>query len=221
MIFKIGGLAERIPEMNTGFKNKALNTALAAAATGVIFGGPVHAATVVAPITALQTESGQEFNLSLTDLLPSDGNGGTLTITAHGDYEDDELAKRQNETLSLALEGTVIAPILGSFNSSAPGAGAVGPFDYFTQIRANLEVEFQRTFTLTGAFLDSLLADGTVNIFLDLGDDVNIIDSNSKVDIVLTYNDTAGIAPVPLPASALLLLSGLAGFGLMHRRKAS
>ncbi len=38
-------------------------------------------------------------------------------------------------------------------------------------------------------------------------------------DEFLAYNFT--VAPIPLPASSLLLLGGLAGFGLMRRRKRS
>lgn len=199
--------------------NIGLKTAFTSSATMLVLSGAAAAATIVAPTNALQVVAGEDISLTLSGLAQSDGTGGTLSVFARGDYEDSNSAKRPGESLSVDVEGTLLAAQLGSFDPSNPGVGVGGPFDFFIQIQPNLEVEFQRTFALSGAFLDALLADGTVNVLLDLGDDVNIINSNSRVNIVLKYEEALEISPVPLPAGMPLLLAGLAGMGLLRRGK--
>lgn len=200
--------------------NIGLKTALTTIVTFLALSAAATAATIVAPTNALQVLSGEDISLSLTGLPGSDGTGGTLSVYARGDYEDSNPAKRPGESLSVDVEGTILSSQLGSFDPNDLGVGVGGPFDFFNQIRPNLEVEFQRTFTLSGAFLDALLADGTVNVLLNLGDDVNVINADSRVNIVLKYQEAIELSPVPLPAGMPLLLVGLTGLGLLARRKA-
>ena len=193
-------------------------------------------ATVTVQKAGTQTVAGQNFDMSLSGLAPSDGTGGVLSVYARGDYEDENLTKRMGKSLSVRTEGYVLSMQLGSFHPDAPGIGIGGPFDFFRQIHRNTEVEFQRSFALSGDFLDLMLADATFKILLDLG--IEVLTINAQSQVVVTLNYTAGpsqmkpvtpvtaeqtnastVSPVPVPATLPLLLGGLAGLTVFSRRK--
>jgi hypothetical protein len=174
------------------------------------------AATVSATTSEPQTVEGQDFALSLAGLAPSDGTGGTFSLYARGDYQDNENFY-MTEFLDLDLEGLFSAGPIGAFNSDNGNPGLGGPFDLFNEYSTNTDVDFQRTFALEGALLDTLLADGQLDAMISLSDDVGLFGPSPQVGITLTYS--TAMAAVPLPASLPLLLGGFAGFGLMRRRK--
>lgn len=184
--------------------------ALAGLATGA------SAASIGVTETQAQTSEGQNFLFSFAGLAASDGNGGTLVISARGDYE--EVAPLGGEAMSVDAEGQFSVAQLGGFDGNNTGVGLGGPFDSFEQFSAFTDVAFTRTFNLSGTILDALLADGTINVAIDLTDGVDIFDSNSAVTVSVNY-DTVDTPTVPLPAGMPLLLAGLGGLAMMRRRK--
>jgi hypothetical protein len=170
-----------------------------------------NAALVTLNSTQNQTVSGENFNFNFTGLAASDGTGGTFVLHAQGDYDGGS-----NETLAWDIDGLLSQSAVGGFINGTGGLG--GPFDFATVFQPLGNIEFQRTYAISAAVLNSILADGMLNIFIDLASSVNLFNPPNFVEVTLSYN--TGVSNVPVPAALFMFAPALLGFlGLRRRTK--
>ena len=163
-----------------------------------------------------QTSSPETMNFSFGGLAASDGSGGQLILHARGDYDDGGSAA-VDESLSWNAEGLIGATGVGNCNGTSCQGG---PFDFVTSHQSLGNVEFQRTYNLSGALLDALIGDGALDITVMISSDVGFFEPPNYVEWTLNYNTADGNV-VPLPAGLPMLLTALVGFGYLRRRKSA
>lgn len=181
---------------------------LAALGALAAMAGAASAAPVTRTDLQTQTVAGQNFNFVFSGLAASDGTGGTLVLRAQGDYDGGAA-----ETLAWDAEGVVGAAAVGGFVAGMNGVG--GPFDFANVFQGGGNIEFQRTYNLSALELDTLLADGTLSIFVDLASTVGLFQAPNFVEFTLSYNSSE----IPVPAALPLFAAGLAGFGALRRKR--
>lgn len=162
----------------------------------------------------LQTVNSQDFVFNFGSTPASDGNGGTFIIHARGDY-----GMLSTEVLEWDVEGVVSAGPLGAFPDvlgPAPNYGGVGgPFD--SVIIHSLgpdDYEFTRSYSISSGDLQTILADSSVMVSVDLDVDVSNLNEFSFVEVTLEY------MAIPEPSTAALSVAGLMmGTGLLRRKR--
>lgn len=197
--------------------------ALGATVLLTVAAGSANAVPVVVTDTQYQAvlTTPQLFNFSFTGLAPSDGTGGTFTVHARGD-----LGAQSTENITWTLETGGLAAGLHSQSlgqCANTGVCTQGAPLTATVWRVDADFEFTKTYVLSGAELNALLADGTIGVSVQQGSSVNSPDVLAQpfVQITFAYNTAAG-GEVPLPAALPMFVAGaglIGGLGLRRRRR--
>lgn len=176
-----------------------LKKLFAAAVVALAATGASQAATVYASSVTFADQNG-------TIVPPARSNTANALGAADGKF------------YSLGLGGSII---LG-FSQTVWGAGSVVEITNLPRSRYIESAIFSTsmdgvTWTTLGEYsnkVTTLYAGATKFLFLKLEDTSPIVAGRDGYDI-----DAIGFTPVPVPAAGLLLAGGLAGLGLMKRRK--
>lgn len=175
-------------------------------------------AAVVLNDSQTSTTAGENFNFNFLAQPASDGNGGSLVFRATGDFvHSRSIGGPGYEAFTWNIEGIISGGPLGSFVSSDDvniDSSEGGTFDFVNYSGGIGFIDFQKTYALDGYTLDSILSDGNINLFVDLGDGVS--GAGNGIEVSLTYNQ---VSNVPLPAAVWLFGSGLIGLASVARRK--
>ena len=196
-------------------------TSLLACAAVLGMAGAASATTVT--LSETLTSQGQDMQFLFTGLGASNGTGATLTLATTGTGRRGTLGfdlsgafPGEDEYFTVSFEGAS----QGSYScggSSSNGSTAISgatdnSFNYNDCV-------FSLELAIAAADFDSLIADGTFDLGVDFGAHVSTFGHRDVLSATLSYADIADIAPVPLPASGLLLLAGLGGVAALKRRK--
>lgn len=168
---------------------------LALAATSI---AAAPASAVVLSASALQSTDGELFDFDLGP-APANIGGGSFTITARGDYS---VGFPTIEFLDLSVESL-------NFPGLAPANA-----DSFTEFNFD-DVQWTRTFALSASEVAALVANGSVDVIVNLSDNVaNFFPGTDGVRVELSYDEAA------VPAPAALALFGIGALALGLRRRA-
>ena len=151
-----------------------------------------------------QTVSGQLFDFEFDPVELSDGTDGILTIYAMGDY-----FAKSNESLDVVVDDA-----WGMYNITDDDVKILSGYDEVTKKWSDSVewITYAGEWVIPGDILQSITADGTVVVEVDLYDGVQLIDPDSFVQVTLTYD------AVPIPSAILLLGGGLLGMLGIRRR---
>ena len=168
------------------------------AAIVVAFSSSAFADTITRSGT--QTSTGQNFSWTF-GVTPSGYTPGTLVIEGYGDYN------ATNEYLSVRVDGNNLGTINPSYPSSSLSVQSID---------SNFR-RFTKTYNLSPGFMNSITANGYVNIYLDLSSSVHTLGRRPWVRATLSWNN--GGEPVPEPSTFALLGAGGLAFGWYRRRR--
>ena len=153
------------------------------------------------------TTFGETFTFTEAAPIPS-LSGGVFTIMAQGDYDWGDPLEYLDWNIDGIISGTTWGP-------------AYSPQFYDSTAPAN-NVSWFQTVAISTAFMDSILADKSFTVTITNSNNVEAVQGTDFVSYTLQYFDasTSG-APVPEPATMLLLGAGLIGIAGLKRKAAS
>lgn len=149
---------------------------------------------------------GRGPNIAFDNLVtPTTTTGdATFTFSVRGDLD------ATNENVLVSIDGFSLGRALDAdpSNDSFDFAGDNGS--------PNTDVHTGSA-TISNAVIATLINDGFLNLFFDFSSTVNFAGSVNELYGSITFDSS--VAPVPLPASSVMLGLGLLGLGGLRRRK--
>ena len=189
--------------------------ALALALGTIAFTTPAVVSAATLSGSAPQTSDSQDFVFNFA-AEQSNGTAGVLTINARGDY-----GRLSSEVLTFDIDGVVSGGPFGAFPDvlgPGPDFGGVGGAFESVVIHSTSpdDYEFTKKITISGADMLAITSDNFLSISLFTGSGVTNLNNLSFVSVELDYGT---VAPIPLPAASIPLLTALGGLALMRRRR--
>lgn len=161
------------------------------------------------------TVDGQSLAFDFVGLGASDGTGGTLSIATGVSLGEDgsegvdiDASFGEVELFDLAFGGTS----LGAYSCGSPAGATAIPN---ATVTSTVNCVFSLDVDLDASLLTSAVADGSTSVVVDFSDAVRGFAAGDEIVATLTYGE---VAPIPLPASGLLLAGALGMLGLRRRR---
>lgn len=205
-------------------------------------GSPV---SVVDSLTSIRPRNSSDYTIPLTGLSnrfdTSLGTLNSVTLRFDGKFSTDTKLIGQRRTLAASTaEGEATHNVSVAIGNSPTNTATIGADNFSTTVTCfrnrgihNLctdvsertrDLSFETTFNATDWMaLESLTSVRfflTQNIRADVirGERMETLGAFDGGNITTSFNFTPPIAPVPLPASGMLLFAGLGGFALLRRR---
>lgn len=195
---------------------KAFKAAVTAGAITLAAGAAQAAPVTVEQIGTL-TSIGQDFTFTFSGISNFIG-GAVVTITTLGgatpglDLSGAFTGEDENfEVLFDSISQGFFSCGGPSNNGSTAIPGAVDNSFNFN------DCAFSLPLAIDAATFASLAGDGALDVGVFFGDQVSFVEHLDQFKVSLSYETT--VAPVPLPASALMLGAGLLGLGAVARRR--
>jgi hypothetical protein len=203
----------------------------AAAVAATFIGASAQAATVLESVTQTMTQDGEELVFDFTGLPTPALSSVFVTIGSSGNMGDADsgfdlrnTAPRVAEFFQVSFDG-VLQP--GNWScTSVTDAAANGTTSISTSgnwmaaTGSNEFCFFSLILEIDGPTFNSFAQDGALSVAVDFADSVNGTSGDNANDAKhLTASLSYEIAPVPLPASGLLLLAAIGGGLALRRRK--
>lgn len=146
--------------------------------------------------SADQTEDGQKFTFTFSDVPRSDGTKGTLKVHVRGDFT----VGNEDEYLSWSVEGVA--------SGTALPEGT--PADPVIDRTKDHNVEWYDVFTISGNRMVDITADNQVEI---------TVDYSKAVSKHSFYNEFASVELTYVPEPATLFLLGAGSLLFLRRRR--
>lgn len=183
--------------MNTLKKLAILLASIAPVALGTA--GTASAATLVS--SQVQTVDGQNFNFQWTG-VPAPTGAGTLTFLIRGDFSGNFPG---NESYDFNLENVLTGTNLGLNTGTLVQ-------DYGFDDR-----KFTQSFALSLSQLQTLTADGKIDLFVDYAFGVSAtLPAAPSITATIDYVSTSA---VPEPSTWAMMMAGFGAVGFALRRK--
>ena len=188
------------------------------AAALLVLTGSAHATTVINFGPTSDDSDGP--TIAFNNLVTPTGIVGdaTISVTLNGDLN------LSSEFVDITLDGFSLGRVLNDDESD-------DPFNFPNGDDVAAGVNTTGTATIANVDFATLIVDGFLNLVFDFSDNVNCCGAVNHLSGFISFEeanppiidgpiDQVDVSAVPLPASALLLIGGLAGLGAAGRRKA-
>ena len=194
-----------------------IRSGAATAAVVAILAAPVSA-LVVQSQSGIMTSEGQDFAFDFSGLARSNGTGGRVVISSGpatkaaaiddgfdldgiGDFGAHEFFTVFADDLSLGTYDCA-----GKHGTTIPGFTMNGEADCIVSLEIPVAADA----------LDGVIGGGAMTLAVNFASGVGHFGDGDQLNVSLSYEE---IAPIPLPATGLMLLGALAAVGAIARRR--
>ena len=130
--------------------------------------------------------AGQGFDFTFDNLPQASNFAAVFLVHARGDFAHSRTIA--GESLTWNLDNVVTGGPVGVFvspsNSNSITSSVGGPFDFVIYNGGISDIEFQRSYQISGADIVNITADGTADISVDLGPNVG---GGGFIEVELSY----------------------------------
>lgn len=127
----------------------------------------------------------------------------TFNFTVNGDLNS------SNEFVDVSIDGVSLGRVFDNNTTN-------DPFNFASDIGNQSQSDLSGSATISNAIFAPLIADGILNLTFNFSGPVDFAGTVNKLEGSITFTE---VSSVPLPASALFLLSGIFGLGVLRRRR--